>query len=94
MKIKVNLLVKNALTEQDLGSLETIIEIPIEGMVSMRPHIDNNESKTSMTYLEYYDQGGNLNSIVVDAEFKEFYKFWLTQTRELEDLKIFKKVKE
>ena len=94
MKIKVNLLVKDGITDADLGSLETLIEIPIEGMLSMRPYIDDERQKTAQTYVEFYTQGGELSSIVVDAPFKEFYTWWLTQTREIEDLKIFKRVKE
>lgn len=94
MKIKVNLLVKDGVTDADLGSLETLIEIPIEGMLSMRPYIDNERQKTAQTYVQFYSQNGELSSIVVDAPFKEFYTWWLTQTREIEDLKIFKKAKE
>jgi hypothetical protein len=94
MKIKVNLLVKDGVTEADLGSLETIIEIPIDNVVSMRPYIDEDRNKTAQTYMEFYSVGGDLTSVVIDAPFKEFYTWWLTQTRELEDLKVFKKIKE
>lgn len=94
MKIKVNLLVKDAVTNAELGSLETIIEIPIEGVVSMRPYINEDKDKTNYTYLEFYSAGAELTSVVIDAEFKQFYTWWLTQTREIEDLKVFKKIKE